>query len=170
MDNEGSEGTEFESDWALGGSYQYFLTSNLSLEASVTLSRGEGELEGAGSDDSEDNDGEENGNDKNENGNGDEGGASGNALYITGSIVYNFRPQARLMPYVIAGAGLIRIDVDSRNTSRPAGVFGGGLLLRVSDSILIRADARDHVYTLDQRGSSSTFNDLSVTGGVSFKF
>lgn len=149
-DNLGSEGSEFQSEWAIGGSYQYFLTPKLSLEASVTFGTGEGEIEGSGNDDPED--------------------VSGNALYATGSIVYYFPPQARVKPYVIAGAGLVRIDVDNRNSSRPTGVFGGGVLFGVSKSVLIRADARDHVYRLDQGGSSSAFNDLSLTGGVSFKF
>ena len=163
-DDLGSEGTEFESEWAIGGSYQYFLTPKLSLEASVTFGNGEGEVEGSGNDDPEDGDNEENGEAEDEN--GDNGGVSGNALYVTGSIIYNFRPEARVKPYVIAGAGLVRIDVDNRNSSRPAGVFGGGVLIGVSKSVLIRVDARDHAYRLDQGGSSSTFNDLSLTGGV----
>jgi len=43
-------------------------------------------------------------------------------------------------------------------------------MLTVSQSLLVRVDARDHLYTLDQGGGSTTRNDLSLTGGVSVKF
>jgi hypothetical protein len=85
-----------------------------------------------------------------------EGELSGNALYFTGGLVYNFRPQSPFTPYVTAGFGLVRIDVDGNRESRPAGVFGGGLMIAISKSVLIRVDARDHLYTLNQEGSSAT--------------
>src|SRR5262245_17001709 len=46
-DTEGQDvsGVEFESDWAFGGSYQYFLTPKLSVEASLVYGTGEGEIE-----------------------------------------------------------------------------------------------------------------------------
>lgn len=166
----GDAGLEFESDWAFGGSYQYFLTPKLSIEASLTYGTGEGEIEGPGSDDPEDEDGEEEGAEEENGEEGEEGERSAHGLYLTGGITYNFRPQDRFNPYVSAGAGLVRVDVGGSSSSRPAGVFGGGLLLSLSKSLLVRVDARDHLYTLDQGGSSSTRNNLSLTGGVSFKF
>jgi outer membrane beta-barrel protein len=167
VEGDGTNGLEFESDWAFGGSYQYFLTPNLSLETSLTYGTGEGEIEGAGADDPEDDEG--NGEEAEEE-NGEEGESSAHGLYFTGGIVYNFRPGGRLKPYVSAGAGLVRIDVDGSGTSRLAGAFGAGLLLRLSESLLLRVDGRDYLYTLDQGGSSSTRSDLALTGGVSIQF
>ena len=167
-DAEDGDGVEFEADWAFGGSYQYFLSSKLSLEASLTFATGEGELEGPGADDPEDSDDEED--EDSESGNGAAENVSANALYFTGGVVYNFSPGGRFRPYVTAGAGMVRIDVDGSATSRPAGVFGAGVLIGLSRSLLVRVDARDHLYTLDQGGGSNTRNDLSLTGGVSFRF
>lgn len=165
-----ASGLEFESDWAFGGSYQYFLTPKLSIEASLTYGTGEGEVEGSGSDDPEDENGGEEGSEEETGEEGEEGERSAHGLYLTGGITYNFRPQNRFNPYVSAGAGLVRVDVAGSSSSRPAGVFGGGLLVGLSKSLLVRVDARDHLYTLDQGGSSSTRNNLSLTGGISFKF
>ncbi len=166
----GDTGLEFESDWAFGGTYSYFLTPNLSIEASLTYGTGEGEIEEPGSDDPEDEDGEEEGSEEENGEEGEEGERSAHGLYLTGGITYNFRPQDKFNPYVSAGAGLVRVDVDGSSSSRPAGTFGGGLLISLSESLLVRVDARDHLYTLDQGGSSSTRNNLSLTGGISFKF
>ena len=147
-DAEDGDGVEFEADWAFGGSYQYFLSSKLSLEASFILGTGEGEREGPGADDPEDSDDEEN--EDSESGNGAAEEVSANALYFTGGIVYNFSPGGRFRPYVTAGAGMVRSDVDGSATSRPAGVFGAGLLIGLSRSLLVQVDARDYLYTLDQ--------------------
>jgi hypothetical protein len=166
-DVEGVEGIEFESEWHFGGSYQYFLTSRLSLEASAAFASGEGEIEGPGEDDGEDSD-DENAEEEEEDENGEEAGANG--IHITGALVYHFRNQGRLRPYVTGGGGLVRIDVDGTTDSRLAGVFGGGVLIGLSPSVLVRVDARDTLYTLDTGGDSSTRNDLSVTGGLSFRF
>jgi hypothetical protein len=46
-DSEGN-GIEFQSNWAFGGSYQYFPTPKLSVEASFICGTGEAEFEGPG--------------------------------------------------------------------------------------------------------------------------
>ncbi|HEY7816652.1 MAG TPA: outer membrane beta-barrel protein [Vicinamibacteria bacterium] len=169
-DVEGQEGIEFESEWHLGGSYQYFFTPKLSLEATAAFVSGEGEIEGPGEDDGEDSDDEES---DDENGEEEEDGEEeigGNAVHITGALLYHFRPQGRLRPYVTGGGGLVRVDVDGTTDTRPAGVFGGGLLIGLSPSVRVRVDVRDTLYTLDSGGDSTTRSDLSLTGGLSFRF
>ena len=146
------------------------MTPKLSVEASFTYGTGEGEREGPGADDPEDSDnGDENEDSESEDENGAGENVSANALYFTGGIVYNLSPGGRFRPYVTAGAGLVRIDVGG-STSRPAAVLGGGLLIALTRTVLVRVDARNQVYTLDQGGSSSMHYDLSLMGGVSFRF
>ncbi len=161
----GERASSTRPEWYFGGSYDYFLTSKLSLQASAAFATGEGELEGLGEDDPEDADDESG--EEDENGEGELGA---NGLYLTGALVYHFRPDGRLRPYLTAGGGLVRIDVEGNTDSRPAGVFGGGVLVGLSRSVLIRVDAHDTLYTLDTGAGSTTRNDLSLTGGLSFRF
>ena len=183
---EGDE-AESESEWNFGGSYLYHLTPHWGVEADVLFSPGKvdsegADLEGADSDEEEDSDGEE-GNDgmgEDDDGMSEDDGAVFDTLYFTGNVVYNFLPDRKLMPFVTAGAGLVRLDAERGGAqSQFAGVFGGGVLFALSKRLLVRVDIRDYIYSVDptsleastpREGTNETANDLSLTGGVSFVF
>ena len=178
---EGDE-AESESEWNFGGSYLYHLTPHWGVEVNVLFSPGKGDPEGADSDEEEDSDGEE-GNDamgEDDDGMSEDDGAVFDTLYFTGNVVYNFLPDRKLMPFVTAGAGLVRLDAERGGAqSQFAGVFGGGVLFALSKRLLVRVDIRDYIYSVDptsleastpREGTNETANDLSLTGGVSFVF
>ena len=170
-----SDGAEQELGEALtfGGSYRYVLTPRVSLEGAVQFGPTSADVESAG-----DGDGGETADDGE-----DDDGAGVNVLYLTGSINYNLRRSGRFVPFVTAGGGTVSLDVSGGGTdSSLAGMFGAGLLFAWTDRFLLRADVRDYVYSAKGLSATSlrtlmlpddfnrTVNDLSVTGGVSWRF
>ena len=158
-----------------GGSYRYVLTPRVSLEAAVQIGPTSADVEGAvdtvedGQDDADDAE--------------DDDGAGVNVWYLTGSINYNLRRSGRFVPFVTAGGGAVTLDVSGAGTDYTlGGMFGAGLLFAWTDRFLLRADVRDYVYSATNLSASSlrtlmlpdgfdrTVSDLSLTGGVSWRF
>lgn len=162
-----------------GGSYQYFVTPRVSFEAAFQFGPTSADVEGAGDDDVEENgDDDDNGDDGE-----DDDGANVNVVYVTGAINYNLRRGGRFIPFVTAGGGAVSLDVSGAGTdSTLAGMVGAGLLFAWTDRLLLRADVRDYIYSANSLSAASlqalmlpdgfngTVYDLSVTGGVSWRF
>ncbi len=170
-EREESEGLTF------GGSYQHFLTPRVSLGAAVHYSPSSGEMEGGGDDDDGENG--DNGNNGANDDDGEDGNGRVNVLYVTGGINYHLRSGGRFIPYVTVGGGVVSLRATGAGTnSKPAGMIGAGVLFAVTDSLLLRADLRDYLYSganlgatsVTPGGSSSMVNDLSWTGGISWRF
>lgn len=168
-------GVELEGGWNFGGRYQYHLTSHWAVEANVMYSPAEVEFE-LFDDDFEGNDDDDGDND---NGDDDDGfdDDDGNATYFTGNVVYNFWPDRKLMPFVTAGAGIVRSDPTGDDASSElTGVFGGGVLYNATDQLAFRFDIRDYIHSVELGPlaggilQDETVNNLSITGGVSFRF
>ena len=177
-ESEGSEREEGEG-LTIGGRYQHFLTPRVSLEAAVHYSPSSGDMEGGDANGSDDNgeNGDNGGNGADDDEDGDAGGV--NVFYVTGGINYHLRSGGRFIPYVTAGGGVVSVRATGAGTSaKPAGMVGAGVLFAVTDSLLLRADLRDYLYSganlgataVAPSGSSSMANDLSWTGGISWRF
>ena len=176
-ESEGSESEEGEG-LTFGGSYQHFLTPRVSLEAAVHYSPSSGEIEGGSDDDGENGENGDNGNNGADDGEDGDAGRV-NVLYVTGGINYYLRSGGRFIPYVTAGGGVVSVRATGAGTSaKPAGMVGAGVLFAVTDSLLLRADLRDYLYSganlgataVAPSGSGSMTNDLSWTGGISWRF
>jgi outer membrane beta-barrel protein len=95
--------------------------------------------------------------------------------YYDLSVGYNFLPGevfvgknwARASTlYVIGGVGNTSFDNQRNQTWN----FGLGAKLFLADWVALRADVRDHVFTLDLLGKRSTTNNPELTLGASFFF
>ena len=79
--------------------------------------------------------------------------------------LYHFRPDSRLVPYLAAGIGGIRLDPDAGSSDESFLInAGGGLKYFLTDTIAVRGDAR-YVRTFDE-----THNNLITTLSVDFHF
>ena len=91
------------------------------------------------------------------------GNVDGYLLRLDG--LYHFTPENRLVPYLAAGIGGIRLDPDIGGSDSDFLVnAGGGLKYFLTDSIALRGDAR-YVLTFDE-----THHNLIYTLSVDFLF
>ena len=175
-DESGTAERELGEATTYGGSYRYMLSPRVSIEAAVEFARTSADAEAAG-----DGAAGENGQNRDDGEDGD--GARVNVLYLTGSINLNLRRGGRFIPFVTAGGGAMSVDTGGAGTDTTlAGLFGAGVLFAVTDRFLLRADARDYLYAgsslspaslgtlMFPDGFSGIVNDLSLTGGVSWRF
>jgi outer membrane beta-barrel protein len=68
--------------------------------------------------------------------------------------------------YIIGGVGSTKFDSQRMQTWN----FGAGAKLFLADWVALRADVRDHVYTLDLLGKRSTTQNPELTIGFAFFF
>ena len=86
-----------------------------------------------------------------------------------GNLLYNFAPGARLRPFLTAGLGYEKGDIDSANANGPGLNVGGGVRWLFSDHWGVRLDGR-YVFT-DVGGSvDEAQSNLEATAGVVFAF
>ena len=186
-------GGDLDEGLIYGGTYQYSVTARLAIEGAFLFSAASGEQDDGGpgenGDDGEDGDGTDDGDNGDNGDDGDDGEGDGgevedddetdaNTLYATGALVYHFREGGRLLPFVMGGGGFTTVDAGGTRETRFTGVVGGGVLFALTDRWLLRGDVRNHVHSVDvpvatPSGSSSgsrTVNDLSLSGGVSWRF
>ena len=91
------------------------------------------------------------------------GDVDGYLLRLDG--LYHFTPERRLVPYLAAGIGGIRLDPDLSSSDNSFLInAGGGLKYFLTDGIALRGDAR-YVLTFDE-----THNNLIYTVIVSMLF
>lgn len=86
-------------------------------------------------------------------------------------LLYHFRPQRRLVPYLAAGLGGISYDNRSDNSSNEDFLLGYGLGLKyfVSERIALRADVRHLLNFLDNDSTKSQDTYLAYTAGLLFQ-
>lgn len=83
-------------------------------------------------------------------------------------VLYHFNPVENLTPYVMAGAGALRIDGDDDGQF----TYALGAKLDVSDDVALRFEAR-HVVGIDidsDHDINDTYNQFAITAGLTFKF
>ena len=91
------------------------------------------------------------------------GDVDGYLLRLDG--LYHFSPEKRLVPYLAAGIGGLRLDPDAGGSDSSFLVNGGGgLKYFLTDAIALRGDAR-YILTFDE-----THNNLIYTFSVDFLF
>ena len=91
------------------------------------------------------------------------GNVDGHLLRLDG--LYHFTPENRLVPYIAAGIGGIRLDPDIGSSDSDFLInAGGGVKVFLTDSIALRGDAR-YVLTFDE-----THHNLIYTLSVDFLF
>ncbi len=79
-------------------------------------------------------------------------------------MLYHFRPDKKLVPYLAAGAGWIGLNYDRfENEEAILANYGGGIKYFVSENVLLRGDVR-HLYTL-----SDSYNNMAVSLGLTFQ-
>lgn len=106
----------------------------------------------------------------------------GDAEYLAGTIdlVYRLRlagPAGMVEPYVAAGAGVRRLELDPiarpevRSTTDPVGTLAAGARVDLWRPVAIRFEVRDHVSRFDatETGSSKLQNDVLVTLGLTVR-
>jgi OOP family OmpA-OmpF porin len=83
-----------------------------------------------------------------------------------GDFLYFFRPDKRLVPYVVGGFGAYQVDHEERLPNRRTGYFnfGGGVDYALTKSISVRADVRDTI-PFDHDGNST----IAATIGLRFQ-
>jgi outer membrane beta-barrel protein len=95
--------------------------------------------------------------------------------YYNLSVGYNILPgevflwSSRARPsqlYIIGGVGSTKF-VDQR---KPTYNFGFGFKVFLTDYASLQLDLRDHIFTLDLLGKSSSTQNLELTAGLSFYF
>ena len=182
-------GGDLDEGLIYGGTHQYSLTSRLAIEGAFLFGPASGEGDDDGPGDEGEDSGDENESDDGDDGDDDGDDASGdgddtdgdvNTIYVTGALVYHFRDRGRFLPFVMGGGGVTAIDAGGGGTQTQfTGVVGGGVLFTLTDRWLLRADLRNHVHSVDApvgapgnaaAGGSQTVNDLSLSGGVSWRF
>jgi OOP family OmpA-OmpF porin len=88
-------------------------------------------------------------------------------------VLYHFRPDKKLVPYLAAGGGALFLSPESGDTDEdPMVDYGGGLKYFVTPDIALRADVR-HIIDFnvhDNSGTPTVYNNLSYTGGMTFQF
>lgn len=84
---------------------------------------------------------------------------------LRGEALYHFRPKAKLVPYLAAGAGGVWLRADQRSDEEYATLnYGAGVKYYLTDNIAFRGDAR-HIY-----GIEDSENNFSATVGLHFNF
>ncbi len=84
---------------------------------------------------------------------------------LRGEALYHFRPKAKLVPYLAAGAGGVWLRGENRSDEEYATVnYGAGVKYYLTDNIAFRGDAR-HIY-----GIEDSHNNFSTTVGLHFNF
>ena len=67
-------------------------------------------------------------------------------LVVTGNLVFDFRPNQPLQPFVVAGGGMFRTREeffdDAVTSAEGAFTAGGGVRARISDRVSVGVDAR----------------------------
>lgn len=100
-----------------------------------------------------------------------------------GNVNYHILPERRFDPYLTGGAGVSVLDTEGDPAEQfPSGNFGGGILVSLTDRVMVRSEIRDFVYTVDNLdpqaaaalgvgpGFDEVVNDLQVTGGFAIRF
>jgi len=103
----------------------------------------------------------------------------GDATFLAGTLsaVYRFRSSGSgtaLEPYVAAGFGVKRVDVDAiaapevESTTDPAATLAAGIRTRIIESFTLRVEVRDFAsyFESPKTGDSKLQNDVVVTVGV----
>jgi OmpA-OmpF porin, OOP family len=79
--------------------------------------------------------------------------------------LYHFRPGKRLVPYLSAGVGGVRVEGDHYEDDTYGVVnYGAGVKYHITDNIALRGEAR-HLH-----GWEDSNNNVAATVGVSFQF
>lgn len=78
--------------------------------------------------------------------------------------MYNFRPDKKLVPYIAAGVGGVRLEGDTLEDDYATANYGGGLKYHINDNIALRGDAR-HIYSFED-----SENNAAVMLGLNFQF
>ncbi len=80
-------------------------------------------------------------------------------------VLYHFRPDKRLVPYLAAGVGGVWLDYDSFDKEESAMVnYGGGVKYFFSENVALRGDVR-HIYAFEDSD-----NNLAAGLGLTFQF
>ena len=87
------------------------------------------------------------------------------AYMVRGEALYHFRPEEKLVPYLAAGVGGVRVEGDNYDDDDYFTVnYGAGVKYYVSDNIAFRGDAR-HIF-----GTEDSHNNFAATVGLHFNF
>ncbi|GFO59529.1 membrane protein [Geomonas silvestris] len=87
--------------------------------------------------------------------------------------LYNFMPQAAMVPYIAAGAGGIHFEYPKNQTgdlSEVTANVGGGVKFFMTDSIALRADARYLWDFSNENWRHEAFNNIEYSLGFTFLF
>lgn len=89
--------------------------------------------------------------------------------YIADAVVQG-QPTMKLMPYLLAGVGAVRIHDKGSDSSftRFAGNFGVGVGYSLG-KVGLRAEGRDLIYKFDRFGYSKAQNDMLWQAGLTLK-
>ncbi|MFZ2807568.1 MAG: OmpA family protein [Desulfosalsimonadaceae bacterium] len=78
--------------------------------------------------------------------------------------LYNFQPDQKLVPYLVAGVGGVLLNGDRMHDDYTAVNGGGGVKYFLAENVALRADAR---YLFDLEDSN---NNAAFTVGMTFQF
>lgn len=89
-------------------------------------------------------------------------------------LLYHFRPDKDLVPYLAAGLGGMSLDPESVDGSDEDGLvnYGLGLKYFLNENVALRADVR-HIFDINLNDSDrehDLYHNLSYTAGVTFQF
>jgi OmpA-OmpF porin, OOP family len=86
-------------------------------------------------------------------------------------LLYHFRPEQRLVPYLAAGLGGISYDYRNNGSNEDVLLgYGLGLKYFLTENFALRADARHLFNFLDSDSSKSRESHLTYTAGLHFQF
>jgi hypothetical protein len=80
-------------------------------------------------------------------------------MFLNGNVVFHIPALKRMGPYVTAGLGAAILDIDRGDNGysevNPAGNFGGGLLVPLTDLIAFRTDIRTFIFKVGELNPES---------------
>lgn len=93
-----------------------------------------------------------------------------NAAHL--DLLYHFRPQKRLVPYLSLGFGGLELEADGDKDGDLLGGYGVGLKYFLAEDVALRLDLK-HLFDInyhDVQKEHDYYNLLVATAGVSFQF
>ena len=92
-----------------------------------------------------------------------------------GDLVYRFARESKVVPYILGGAGITKINFDDTSiadTSRFSWDGGAGLLFKLGDVLGLRFEGKDIMFKLKNTntGEDKIHHNFFITGGINLAF